>query len=128
MFVCAVVVALAVELAIFRHAHRDLVYLSQPVAHIVTDRGESLRRHGSMALSRRTVRRVHLETLAEAARTVGDEELHFRAIERLARDYPEDAEVQLRRAELLRLAGRLDAAAALYHEVLEGDASQLAER
>ncbi len=81
-----------------------------------------------MALSRRTVRRVHLETLAEAARTVGDEALHFRAIERLARDYPEDAEVQLRRAELLRLAGRLDAAAALYHEVLEGDASQLAER
>lgn len=128
MLVCSVVVALTVESAIFRHTYRDLLYLGRPVAQIVSDtRGSGpLREYGSRALSRRTLRRKHIETLAQAARKVGDEELYFRAIERLARDYPEDREIQLRRAESLRLAGHLTAAAALYGEVLTWGPSQSA--
>ena len=127
-FACLMLVAVAIELVIFRHVFRDLVFLQQPVARIASDPQQRLQEYGSKALLRPKLSRNHLETLARAAWQTGDRALHAQALARLARDYPDDREIQLRRADSLRLRGRLDEAAAIYHEALGRDASRPAGR
>jgi hypothetical protein len=121
-FALLILLVVAIELAIFRHVHRDLLYLHQPATQIASGSRERLREYGVRALSRRTLSRRHLETLALAAWQAGDSELRSGALARLARDYPDDQGIQLRWAESLRLAGRLDEARAIYRGVLEGEA------
>lgn len=123
-----ILLAVAIEPVIFRHVYRDLLYLQRPTTQLAEGSRERLREYGAKALSRRTLSRTHLEALARAAWQAGDAALHVQALARLARDYPDDQEVQLRWAESLRLSGRLDEAAAIYYEVARPDASGAADR
>ena len=127
-FVPLILAAVAIELVIFRHVYRDLLYLQQPATKLAEGPRERLQEYGSKALSRRTLSRRHLETIVRAAWQTGDRALHAQALARLARDYPNDPEVQLRWAESLRLAGRLDEAAAIYYKIVGWDAGGIASR
>jgi hypothetical protein len=113
-----ILLAVAAELMIFRHLHRDLLYLQQPAAQIASDPQRRLQEYGARALSRKTLARRHVETIAQAAWQTGDTKLLYQAFQRLARDYPDDRRLRLRWAEALRLAGRHDEATAMYYDVL----------
>jgi hypothetical protein len=120
-FALLLLTAMAIEQAVFRYVYRDLLYLQRPATQLAEGPRERLREYASKALSRRTLNRSHLETLALAAWQAGDTKLYSQALARLARDYPDDLEVQLRWAESLRLVGRLDEARAIYHRVVRWD-------
>lgn len=120
--------AMAIEQAVFRYVYRDLLYFQQPATQLAEGPRERLREYASKALARRTLNRSHLETLVLAAWQAEDTELHSRALARLAQDYPDDQDVQLRWAESLRLAGRLDEATAIYHRLVGWDARRSAGR
>ena len=123
-----ILAAVAIELGIFCHVNRDLIYLQQPATQLAEGPRERLQEYGLKALSRRTLSRRHLETIARAAWQAGDRALQAQALARLARDYPDDQEVQLRWAESLRLAGHLDEAAAIYYKVVGWDAGGAGSR
>lgn len=120
-FALLMLTAMAIEQAVFRYVYRDLLYLQRPATQLAEGPRERLREYASRTLSRRTLNRSHLETLALAAWQAGDTELHSQALARLAQDYPDDQDAQLRWAESLRLAGRLDEARAVYHRVVAWD-------
>ena len=127
-FAALLLLAVAIEMVVFRHVYRDLVYLLQSLPRIASDPRERLQEYGAKTLSRPHLGRKCLEALARAAWHTGDTTLYSQALERLARDYPDDQEVQLRRADSLRLTGHLDEAAAIYQGVLGRDAGRRAGR
>lgn len=110
----AFIIALIIEGAAFAIHFDDLLYLRQPPEAIVTAGVELFERHASDALRRRTLTIRHLETIAAAAREFGRYDLEVLALERREGQGQPDPALQLRLADALRRAGRLDLAERRY--------------
>jgi len=120
-----VVALLAVfEFATFEWRFRDLVYLNQPVAVLAQESGGGFASHAQRALSRSTLTRAKLETIAQVAAVRNDSGVLLMALVRLADEYPVDAGVQLRLAETLRAAGRINEAEEAYRRAIVASAGE----
>ena len=96
----------------------DLIYLRQPVTAITSGSPEAFGRHARGALGRKGLTVTHLDTIAEAAQSMGMPDLELRALERRVVDLPGDSGTRLRLADALRRAGRYDHAERLYLAIL----------
>lgn len=115
-----VLVAVAIEVAVFQYAYHDLIWLNRPVAELQAAPLDAVAPRVQSALAREHLTRQHLETMAAATAaqpTLLDD--HVTALERLHRRDPRDLHLHVRLADAYRRAGRLDAARALLTEVLE---------
>ncbi len=117
-YIPTLMVALLLQAGVFGWYQSDLLYLRRPVTAIVSDGPDAFRRHASTALSRERLTRQHLDTMAEAAKALGQPELEIESLtRRLAMD-PSDAAITMRLAEAVRRSGDLARAEALYLSVL----------
>lgn len=107
-----VVVLAIVEVAVFYRQNAELVALSRPADVLVTD--PAFDGAARAALARRRVSRRVLERVADVAGRRQNFALQGAALERIARDVPDDASVTLRLAEALRAQGRLQEAETIY--------------
>jgi len=114
------VVALAIEVAVFGLVHRDLLWLNRPVAELRAASVDDVATQASAVLAREQLSRRQLEVLAEATAQRADlRAVHVRVLERIHALDAVDVGVRLRLAEAYRLDGRLDEARALFAGVLE---------
>jgi Flp pilus assembly protein TadD len=107
---------LALEVGYFGYSNRDLVWLSRSTDTLVAD--AAFVDHAATALTRRRISRKMLERIAEAARRRSDFDLQLTALTRIAQRSPDDPNIQLRRADLLRSLGRSAEAEELYRAQL----------
>ncbi len=110
-------VATVLQFVAFRYLHRDLLWLDTPAsarAEVATTRASA-----TSALERSQLSRRHLEALISATNRDDLRDLQVLALERLARQHPDDPAVLLRHAEALRLAGQFDAAARTFAAVAD---------
>lgn len=73
------------------------------------------------ALAREQVSRYVLEHIADVAARQQDHPLQLAALDRIARTAPDDRAVQIRRADILRVLGRLAESEAVYRAQLAGE-------
>ncbi len=102
----------------FAWYYSDLLYLRAPATTILAGEAGTFAREASEALSRETLTRRHLDTIAEAAQGF---ELHAIEIQTLEKQLEMDAgdhSVRLRLADALRRAGQYDRAESMFLEVL----------
>lgn len=117
--IVALLLALAIETAVFHLAHRDLMWLRHPVAELQAAPHEAVAGQVAAVLTREQLTRGQLEALAAA--TAGRPTLraeYVQVMERLQQMAPDDPQIQLRLADAYRLVGRLDAARSLFEQVL----------
>jgi Flp pilus assembly protein TadD len=112
------VLALALQGTVFAWQYRDLLYLRQPLSAIDREGRDAFVRNATSALSRDTLTRRHLDTIAEAAVRFGTPAIEIRALIRRSELDPQDAGVKVRLGDALRRAGHFDAAERVYNEVL----------
>ena len=117
----AVIVILALEVSYFAYSNRDVVWLSRPRQDLITDAGFG--DYARAALARPRISRRVLERIADVAGRRSDFALQLTALDRIANRWPEDASVQLRRADLLRSLGRLSEAEQIYRAQLAAPAA-----
>lgn len=113
------VLAAAVEAAVFQVAYRDLLWLNRPVTQLQAAPLEDVGENVDDILARSHLTRRHLERLATATARADLIAAHVRTLARLHQLAPDDVHVQLRLAEAYRLAGRYDDARRLFSSVLE---------
>jgi hypothetical protein len=113
LWVIAALVAL--EAGIFYLRHRDVVQLSRSASALASD--PAFAQVATSVLARDQVSRRSLERIAEVAGRQQAHELQLTALNRIARQAPEEREVELRRADTLRAMGRLDEAELVYARV-----------
>ena len=114
----ALVIAIVAQGAVFAWRYSDLLYLHQPVPAIAGGDAATFTARANEALARPAVTRQHLDTIADAAESLGSAELEIRALERRITLEPSNAAVKLRLADVLQKSGQLQRAEALYQEVL----------
>ena len=112
----AVIVLLALEVGYFAYRNGDVVWLSRSSHALVSD--AAFGDYARAALARPRISRRVLERIADVAARRQDLPLQLTALNRIAHDWPEDASVQLRRADLLRSLGRLSEAEQIYRAQL----------
>jgi Flp pilus assembly protein TadD len=117
-FVIVVAVLVCLEVAVFDWRFHDLVYLTRPVTVLAHESVERFVPQAEHALSRPTLTRARLETIAQTARTRNDHGLAIRALARLAQEYPSDGSVHLRLADALREVGRIEEAEQAYRQAI----------
>ena len=103
----------------FYQRHTDLIALSRPVDSLVAD--PMFDQAARTAVARARVSRRVLERVIDVAGRKHDYVLQATALARLARTVPDDASVQLRLAEALRVQGRLTEAEAIYARLTAAD-------
>lgn len=111
------VLALALQGTVFAWQYRDLLYLRQPVATIVREGRDAFVRNATVALSRGSLTRRHLDTITDAAAHFGDTELEIRALTRRHALDPTESKIALRLGDVLRRAGRYDEAERVFNQV-----------
>ncbi len=117
-YIPTLMAALVLQAVVFGWYQSDLLYLRRPATAIVSDGPDVFRRHAESALSRERLTRQHLNTMAEAAKTLGQSDLEVESLtRRLAMD-PSDVAITVRLAEAVRRSGDLGRAEALYLAVL----------
>ena len=116
-FFSALVVALIVQAGVFALRYDDLLYLRRAPDAIGKDAPSTFAVNAAQALARPDLTRQHLDTIADAARRLGESAFEVRALERRLEMDPMDHQVRLRLADALRRAGRLEEAEAMYLDV-----------
>ncbi len=111
------VAATVLQLVAFRYLHRDLLWLDTPAS--AQSEAATTRASATSALDRPQLSRRHLEALIRATNRDDLRDLQVLALDRLARQHPDDPAVLLRLAEALRLAGQFDAAARTFAAVAD---------
>ena len=111
-----VVLAVA-QVGAFRYLHRDLFWIARPAASAAP--ADLTREAAEAALARPALSRWHAEAVIRATDRDGLRDLRLAALARLASTHPDDADLQLRYAEALRVAGQLEAAARVFARVAE---------
>jgi hypothetical protein len=109
------------EAGLFYVQNREVVALSRSVDDLVAD--PAFARTARAALEREQVSRRVLERIAAVASRRQDHQLQLVALDRIARTAPRDRSVQIRRADTLRMLGRLTESEAVYRAQLAGDAA-----
>ena len=117
-FVLLITILAILELAAFDWRYHDLVYLSRPAATLAHGSTGDFRRFSELALARPVLTRAKLEVIAHTAAVRRDDMILYPALRRLAREYPDDAGVNLRMAESLRAVGHIDEADEFYRRAL----------
>jgi thioredoxin-like negative regulator of GroEL len=105
-----------VEVAVFYWRHHDVVRLSLSRDMVIAD--PAFPDEATAVLAGDRVSRRVLERIADVAQVRGEHDLRVRALERIAADFPDDAQVRLRLAQALRDAGRLEEAERIYRAEL----------
>jgi hypothetical protein len=118
--VYAIAAVLLLEVGFFGYWNRDIVWLSRPVVVLAGD--TSFPANARMALLRERLSRRVVERIAEVAERRSDHRLQLAALNRLAKDFPEESSLQVRRADVLRTLGRHAEAEDVFRGVLPGDA------
>jgi Flp pilus assembly protein TadD len=117
-FLTVLGLAMAAQAGLFAVYYRDLIALRrEPTA--LADRPSAFSAVAQAALSRPRLTRRHLETIAEGARSSRHAEIEVQALARLAELAPEDPSVALRYGDALRRAGRYDAAARVFQQLVD---------
>ena len=117
-FIVLLTILAVLELAVFDWRYHDLVYLSRPSDALEHGSTGDFRHFSELALARPTLTRAKLEVIAQTAAVRRDDMILFPALRRLAREYPDDAGVNLRMAEALRGVGHIDEAEEFYRRAL----------
>jgi len=115
-FAWVVVVLALAEAGYFYWHNQDVVVLNRSAQVLAVDR--EFPATARRVLARERVTRRVLERISDAAARRGDRDLQIAAIERIARQSPDDREVRLRLAEALREAGRLAEAEPVYRSLV----------
>jgi thioredoxin-like negative regulator of GroEL len=116
-FLVVLLLALVLQGMAFAVYYDDLLYLRKPVPALVND-PQTFEHNARLALNRSSLTRVHLDTIAAAAKGLGDATLEVQALERRAVKDPRDRAVRLRLADALRRAGNYDGAEREYQKLL----------
>jgi hypothetical protein len=103
------------EVGFFYLRHGDVIALSRPSGALAADPAFATK--ARTVLQREQISRRVLERIADVAGRQNDRELQLAALDRIARRSPEEREVQLRRADVLRAMGRHHEAELVYAQV-----------
>lgn len=114
----AFVFTLVVMTALFAWRYSDLLYLRQPVETIQTHGRDEFVAQATLAMARTGLTRKHLDTIADAAFKFGDPRLEAEALERRLKQDPQDVQLQLRLADVLRRTGNFERAETLFRSAL----------
>jgi thioredoxin-like negative regulator of GroEL len=114
----AFVFTLVLMTAMFAWRYSDLLYLRQPVEAIETHGREQFVAQATQAMARTGLTRRHLDTIADAAFKFGDPKLEGEALERRLQQDPQDVQLQLRLADVLRRTGNFERAETLFRSAL----------
>lgn len=117
-FLCALGAALLLQGTVFAIYYDDLLFFRRPLPEIIQGPRETFVRHAEAALTRSRLTMRHLDTIAEGAGAFELRAIEVAALERRVTANPSDLGTQLRLADALRRAGRLDESERVYLDIL----------
>ena len=104
---------------VFAWRYSDLLYLGRPESAITQSSPDTFAQHADAALSRSTLTRRHLETIAAVARKFNRPDYEVRALKRQFEMDRRNEQLKLQLADALRRTGSLAESEALYLDLLD---------